>query len=138
MGSSGQTTKTMNRGRGDVFSDLNKLNEMLSLRVQGAGPSVLGAKYGVDHSTIIYHCKRAGVQVPGVRGMIIVASGVAMGTVIPIVKERKTKVVVQGAVAVVQYDFDGEILNQGKNYAEYIAERKKREEDKLFKRTQGS
>ena len=39
-------------------SDTKKLNEMLILRMKGVGPSDLGTKYGVDHSTIIYHCKR--------------------------------------------------------------------------------
>jgi len=46
------------QGRGDVFDDPLKLQEMLQLRKEGHSSGLLGTKYSCDHSTILYHCKR--------------------------------------------------------------------------------
>ena len=118
----------MKVGRGHIFEDMQKLNEMLQLRMQGYGPSTLANRYGVDHSTIIYHCKKSGLQMPGVRGIIIVSSGMELMN-----RERKPRVVVRGATITVVIDFDGSKINQGKDYAEYVAEAKKKEQDRLFR-----
>lgn len=49
----------------DVFKDPAKLNEMLDLR-RGAGPDSsyhsLADKYQVSHSSILYHCRKAGLM----------------------------------------------------------------------------
>lgn len=39
-----------------VFTDKQKLKEMLELRKQGYSVLVLGKMYEVDHSSITYHC----------------------------------------------------------------------------------
>ena len=56
-----EETKESSRGqgKGTVFSDLKKKKEMLSLRKAGYSYPQITAHYEVDHTTIIYHCKRA-------------------------------------------------------------------------------
>ena len=107
------------RGRGHVFEDARTLNEMLMLRQKGVGPSDLGKHYDVDHSTIIYHCKRYGVILPRqmIRATItqVVKDGIQ-------VSEARPKVVVTIHSTRVLTDWNGEILNRGKTYAEYVAE----------------
>lgn len=46
--------------RGRVFTNPKKKAEMLNLRKQGHSYIAIGKKYGVDHTTILYHCKIAG------------------------------------------------------------------------------
>lgn len=53
--------KPRGRGWGHVFDDLNLKNEMLELRRQGYAFTDLARKYGVDHTTIVYHCRKAGL-----------------------------------------------------------------------------
>lgn len=52
-------------GPGDVFKDPVKLKEMLDLR-RAAGPDSsyhsLAEKYTVSHSSILYHCRKAGLM----------------------------------------------------------------------------
>lgn len=97
------------------------------MRLSGAGPSLLGQRYGVDHSTIIYHCKRNGVVMP--RGkQNILASGVITINAEEI-QIRRQRIVVRATGPMILTDsHDGSRINPGKNYAEYIEERKKREE----------
>lgn len=124
------------RGRGDTFTDPNRLNEMLSLRMLGVPTTQLGGHYGVDHSTIIYHCKLHGVSVPqGVKHIplsSVVSSGVVLVQVQEVVKISQTKIVVRGPTIAVMTDETGERINPGRNYAEYIAERKRREEQAFW------
>lgn len=40
------------------------VNEMLVLRSQGMSYTALGRKYGKDHTTIMYHCRRFGITPP--------------------------------------------------------------------------
>ena len=47
--------------RGTTFNDSVILEEMLARRMAGATVSELGRAYGVDHTTIIYQCKKHGV-----------------------------------------------------------------------------
>lgn len=115
------------RGRGHVFDDVAKLNEMLNRRMMGEGVAKLGAMYGVDHSTIIYHCKRSGMQFPGKHDNIVVSSGIiaisigGMGIRRPIQSTQPDLI-----------DFDGDRINPGKTYAEYVAEDIKRRKKKIF------
>lgn len=50
--------KTFQRGGFDVI-------EMLELRRQGWSTPALGRKYGKDHTTIIYHCRKFNIQPSG-------------------------------------------------------------------------
>lgn len=98
---------------------------MIKLRLEGKGPSVLGAKYRCDHSTIIYHCKRAGVQVVGTRGVMVVSSGIVER---PVTRHEKA--------AQLATDFDGSPINPGRNYGEYM-EIEARKRDILLKKING-
>ena len=125
----------MTRGRGHVFDDMQKLSEMLRLRQQNVGPSELGRMYGVDHTTIIYHAKRYGVVVPQNTGnktrVHVVQTDIEI-TVVPVV--RHPRVTISNNIPRVQVDFDGDVLNPGKTYAEYMAEAAKREQIRKFGR----
>lgn len=48
-------------GHGHVFDDPKKKAEMIDLRKQGYSYLEISRKYGVDHTTIIYHCRIAGI-----------------------------------------------------------------------------
>lgn len=111
MGKISQSTKTMNRGRGKIFDDLRRLNEMISARQSGVGPSELARRYGVDHSTIIYHCRRNGVTKENVE-RVVVTQKVRIST-----KLR--------GFAVYTDKFEGRI-NPGKSYADYLIEQRER------------
>lgn len=52
------------------------LEEMLELRRQGWTTPALGARYGKDHTTILHHCRKHGVEPPA-------RSGAATKQVIP-------------------------------------------------------
>ena len=124
------------RGRGHIFDDLGRLNEMLTLRLRGAGPSSLAQHYGCDHTTIIYHCKRAGVQVSGQRGVLIITSGfLSVGPIQQVLKE-KPKPVPKPVLPIQRYDDDGSKINPGKSYAEYVAianQRREKERMEMIK-----
>ena len=47
--------------RGHTFSDPNVKEEMLDLRRQGYSYVEIARKYHADHTTILYHCKKAGL-----------------------------------------------------------------------------
>lgn len=121
------------RGRNHIFDDPRVLNEMLALRRQGVGPTQLSQRYqGVHHSTIIYHCKRNGVVVRGGKSLIIISSGILAVAAQAEVVQPKPKIVIQFGAPKVVLDFDGEPINQGHNYADYIRIKRQREEDRLF------
>lgn len=115
------------RGRKRIFENLQRLNEMLALRRQGVGPSYLGNLYHVDHSTIIYHCRRNGVLMPRQKSTMIVSSGMlALAAQEKIVLERR-RIVVHKDAPMVLIDFDGSPVNRGRTYAEYLEQRNKRD-----------
>lgn len=45
-------------GRGHIFEDPKKIEEMLNLRMMGYSYVQIARRYDVDHSTIIYHCQK--------------------------------------------------------------------------------
>lgn len=50
-------------GYGHVFTDdPSKKEEMVQLRKAGYSLTDIARKYGVDHTTIIYHCRAAGIK----------------------------------------------------------------------------
>lgn len=124
------------QGRGHVFDNPTKLSQMLNFRQQGRGPSELGRCYGVDHTTIIYHCKRHGVETPPGTGGA--AAQTVQITPIMVVQKSVRISVASGTARVIIDEFDGSPLNPGKNYAEYLADRQKAREDRLFKRNTGT
>lgn len=48
-------------GKGHVFDNPNVKREMLILRIKGYPYLVLARRYGVDHTTILYHCQYSGI-----------------------------------------------------------------------------
>jgi hypothetical protein len=55
------------QGFGRIFSNPKVKMEMLSLRLAGYSYHQIALKYGVDHTTIVHHCKNAGLTIGGVR-----------------------------------------------------------------------
>lgn len=51
-----------NKPYNEVFSDKRKLETMLEFRRQGFSLISLGIIFGVDFSTIYYHCKKNHIQ----------------------------------------------------------------------------
>ena len=117
------------RGRGHVFEDGRTLNEMLMLRQKGVGPSDLGRHYSVDHSTIIYHCKRYGIVMPRTAPKATITQVITNGMQ---VSDARPKVVVTISTARVVTDWNGEVLNKGKTYGEYIAFTRRQEQIRRF------
>lgn len=50
------------RGFGTAFQDPDVLREMLEYYASGTGKALLGRRYGVDHTTIMYHIRKHGVK----------------------------------------------------------------------------
>ena len=48
-------------GLGHVFDNPRIKREMLILRIKGYSYVLLSRRYGVDHTTVMYHCRRAGI-----------------------------------------------------------------------------
>ncbi len=51
-----------NKPYNEVFSDKRKLETMLEFRKQGFSLISLGVIFGVDFSTIYYHCKKNNIK----------------------------------------------------------------------------
>ncbi len=101
-----------------VFNDKNKFWEMLELRSQGYSLPVLAGRYGVDHTTILWHCKKHGVE-PGV----------------PIErKKRELKVTIISPRTFNSQPLKENGINPGKMYKDYLAEEKRREELRKIKK----
>jgi len=47
-----------------IFKDKNIKDEMLKLRREGFSYSYLSKRFKVNHSTIIYHCRKEGIAIP--------------------------------------------------------------------------
>lgn len=102
---------------------------MLKLRNNGVGPSELARKFGVDHSTIIYHAKRHGVVTSVNRGIMLSPDDTP-------IQKQKARVVVSGFTVSVRMADDGTPINTGKNYGEYLAERERIRWEQLLKGNQ--
>lgn len=57
----------MIEGQKKIFNDLDTRAQMLDLRRSGYSYKAIAIKYGVDHTTIIYHCRRAGLLLDGIQ-----------------------------------------------------------------------
>lgn len=98
------------------------LNEMLKLRVAGWGYSALGRKFNLDHTTIIYHCKKFNVH----------PSAVALKKVKFWRKEKEEESVLT-PMRPYKYDYLlYEKMNPGKNYAQYLKDVEKRKSAKIW------
>lgn len=53
--------RTSKPGRGHVFNDPVKKAELFSLRADGYSVHQLARYFGVDHTTLLYHFKKAGI-----------------------------------------------------------------------------
>lgn len=83
------------------------VEEMLELCKDGWSYSELGRRYGKDHTTILYHCRKHGIR--------------AVGTPTEPPKPHK-------------YDYIfNESINPGKSYKEYLAEAMERPDEKAYR-----
>src|SRR3990167_2930514 len=96
-----------------IFQDITKYQELVNMLRDGVPYSQIARKYGADHSSIMYHARKLGI--PTNWG-----------------KPRKQEVI-RKFKRVPQYksigDFymeEGERINTGKNYADYLADERKR------------
>lgn len=112
-------------GKGNIFNDRRTLETMLTLRMQGVGPSQLARRFGVDHSTIIYHTKKNGVYAAIQKGITL------SGFVIEYPKP-KAPVVRKTELQMERFDEYGSRINQGKDYADYLIEREKKQWEYLL------
>lgn len=100
----------------NAFAEPRTLEEMTSLRQLGWSYGKLGLKYDRDRTTIIYWCKKMNI-VPKVKEKVI-AYGIT---------KKDITVVNQ----VISPKLEVEKVNEGKSYAEYLMEEKKRKLGKL-------
>lgn len=74
-------------GRGQVFKDPEKKAEMISFRAKGYAYADIARYYGVDHTTIMYHCRVARQS-----GTMVDSSGGREGPkLVATVKEARTR-----------------------------------------------
>lgn len=97
------------------------LEEMLELRRQGWSYSALGFKYGRDHSTMVRHCLKAGVE-----PIIPIRRRPSVPEVIPWVPKAKEPIVDKYA-----YVFDTPI-HAGRSYESYLAEAMQRPTERAY------
>lgn len=104
----------MRAGYKKIFNDEKKLQEMLDLRSQGWSFPKLGARYGCDHSSIIYQVKKHGVRVKSELLNQFQRSGYRKScTIYPTVEISITES--DKRMGVVK-------MNQGKDYIDYLRE----------------
>lgn len=87
------------------------LQEMLVLRRQGWSTVALGARYNKDHTTIVYHCRKAGL----------------IHTVMHITTTSTMLKAAQLAALPSE-----ERINPGKSYRQYLAESLKRDTERHY------
>lgn len=63
MGPVKRKQKWAKEGARHIFNDLEMKAEMLALRMEGYSFKDISRKYGVDHTTIIHHCRKAGLLI---------------------------------------------------------------------------
>lgn len=103
------------REGGNAFDRPEILNEMLALRKEGWSYAAIGIKYDRDHSTIVYWCQKSGITPIGLR------------KIKRVYRPRAYKNVVLPESLMVE-----ERINEGKSYAEYLEEDRKRKYGKLY------
>jgi len=108
-------------GRRRVFDNFETLREMLARRAAGEKLMDLARDYGVDHTTILYHQRRYAVI-----ATTITVSGVDCTAPAPLPRATKTDT----------RDWNGERINPGRTYAEYIAIQRERENEAFKQRLQ--
>lgn len=55
-----------NCGHGHVFDDPKVKEQMLNFRLEGYSYTDIARRYDVDHTTIMYHCRKAGIAPAGI------------------------------------------------------------------------
>ena len=101
-----------------VFTTPEKLTEMLRLRADGKSTPFLANKYGVDHTTIVYHCKKHDVH-PHAPVQKYIKDGKASPKKEKPAPPPKPKR---------KYNAEAAPVNRGKkSYADYLLEQKQRE-----------
>lgn len=120
----------MTRGRGHTFDDIAKVQEMLSLRAQRVSTVSLAARYSVDHSTIIYHCKKHGLVIPRKKSA---QTGEISVNVTDMVGVKARVVMTNNGIDLRMDAIDGTPVNPGKTYAEYLEIALARKEGKMYR-----
>jgi hypothetical protein len=103
-----------------VFRDKEKLTEMLRLRSQGVLTTILARHYGVDHSSILYQCRKYNI----IAGKEFIFEDIMNATE---TKEERRKANLDGFKSRLfdlqkpQFEINGDKINQGKkSYADYL------------------
>ena len=87
--------------------------EVVKMRQDGYSFHDIGRYFNKDHSTIVYHCQKAGISFPRspIKKLVMERIGNA--------RERKSK-------DPKPYIEDGDVINRGKNYEDYLDDENKR------------
>lgn len=99
------------------------IDEMLLLRAQGWSTIALGRKYNKDHTTILYHCKKHGVMVLVYKRHTKESAEEEQEEYFPPMQPVAPKVIKYAYIL-------EERRNPGKSYKEYVAEQKRRAQEK--------
>lgn len=85
---------------GDIKCHEEEIQKILEMRLEGHSYSAIGRYFARDHTTIMFHCKKAGLSTD----------------IQPIKEAIKPKSII----------LDSENVNGGKDYSEYLEEESKR------------
>ena len=91
--------------------DENQIREIIKMRRQGHSTIEIGLLFGKDHTTITYHCQKAGLFTPKT----------------PKQKEKITRITAPKIRPIIILPDDEEVINKGMDYADYLALEKKRD-----------
>ena len=98
-----------------------KLKEMLISRSKGLSLLPLGRKYGVDHTTILYHVKQSGIETTHIKKeqMILIKNYCSK------FKENPIPMIHKGAALSFKYqDIVDRPVHRGNSYKEILAKHK--------------
>ena len=89
---------------------VKEIDQILNLRREGYSFVFIANQFGKDHTTIIYHCQKAGLaKIRGKRKLAM----------IDLIKSHQQ-------VEETTFCIEEEVINSGKNYADYLEEEKNR------------
>ncbi len=100
-----------------IFIDENIANQAKKMLMEGRTLHYVAGVFNIDHTSVRsfrQRCEKEGVIFPPLKGR---------GKNVPI-----QEIIIEFGFCVEAYDDDGSVINQGKSYAEYMAESRKRGE----------
>lgn len=120
----------MKKGGKRIFNDKEALQEMLTLRNKGWSYTALSVRFNCDHSSILYQCRKHGVELPSKVPTITIKQTrhlkprLSGGKILGLIKERLRKVWDNPV------DEKGNPINRGHNYKFYIDKENEKNETK--------